>query len=465
MNLVSTALLAMLAEAWVYPSGDDTGATDPVNVQAAISAYGLAILSPGAYYGSSTVTGTTAQYVIGPAGRRTTWYYSGAGPAFQWTDASVYDDRTAYGGGLLGTFTVDGTSAGAGACGLEYDSIAAGQIDIAVQNFSGAGMMGVHFDNFYYFTEETRAYVWAENCTQHVVFDVDPDGEDTATNSFGYGDYHFQILAKTGQDGVVLQNGAVPYNCTMKIRANFQGSTSAQSSAVLRITGTVPAGHPGAGGYSALKSASLNVHAECTDETGTNAPYTIYFGSLSDNAVLGCYGGMDFAQGSLAFTESNWTATGAAGGFIFDGPVRGDFNLDNATVGLSSAYSFGCSSVRTFGKSLLNVVNGNIQVNNGDYFQNTLSGNTTLNLNPGGAATFATAQHKVLAVSQPSTGGTYDYTLTWPHTASPTTTDCSVVWAGGVAPTMSTGAGATDVYYLDTYNGATWYGSAQQNVS
>ena len=48
--------------------------------------------------------------------------------------------------------------------------------------------------------------------------------------------------------------------------------------------------------------------------------------------------------------------------------IRGDFNLNNATVGPGSTYSFACAGARSFGKSLLSVTSGNMQVNNGDFF-------------------------------------------------------------------------------------------------
>ena len=40
-----------------------------------------------------------------------------------------------------------------------------------------------------------------------------------------------------------------------------------------------------------------------------------------------------------------------------------------------------------------------------------------------------------------------------------------MTWPNGIAPVMSAAPGAVDVYYLDTYDGATWYGRAVQPVS
>jgi hypothetical protein len=318
-------------------------------------------------------------------------------------------------------------------------------------------------DNQYAWTEETHGYLWLTNCTQHLVFDVASAGT-TSTSSFGYTDLQVEILAKVSQDGVVLQNGAFLYNSKLSVKANFQGHSSAQSTAVLRITGTVPAGHPNAGGSAKIASCRLDIQAECTSATGSNAPQTIVFGTLGGNSLLGCIGVLDFSQGSLAFATSNWTATGAAGTFGYEGIVKGDFNLNNATVGLGSAFSYATVGAKTYGKSLLSAANGNLQVSNGDYFSSTLTGNITISLNLGtGAATFAAAQRKVIIIKQAAAGG--PFTVTWPHTASPSVTACTVNWAGGTAPTMTAAANSVDVYYLDTYDGATWFGHAVQNVS
>jgi hypothetical protein len=73
------------------------------------------------------------------------------------------------------------------------------------------------------------------------------------------------------------------------------------------------------------------------------------------------------------------------------------------------------------------------------------------------------SERKTVIIIQAAAGG--PFTVTWPHTGSPTVSSPTVNWAGGAAPTMSAGAGAEDVYNLVTYDGATWYGQAIQNVS
>jgi hypothetical protein len=285
----------------------------------------------------------------------------------------------------------------------------------------------------------------------------------TAANSFGYNDFDILLLAKQNQDGVVLQNGALYYNSRLAVRGNFQGTPGANTSAALRVTGTVPAGHPNAGNGSKIAQTRLDVTVECTSATGSNAPQTISFGTLGTNTILGCTGVLDFSMGSLAFATTNWTATGGTGSFIYTGSIAGDFNLNNATVGTGGSRSVSTQGAVSYGKSLLNASNGNTSPNAGDFFSSTLTGSITVNLNPGGAATLGAAQRKTLIIKQAAAGG--PFTVTWPHTGSPTTSAPTVNWAGGTAPTMTATASAVDVYKLETYDGATWYGQAIQNVS
>jgi hypothetical protein len=457
----------MLDGSWViYPyaqyglAGDDSATVNEVISQlknTMPNGRGLIRLPALNYNCQSTILDNQMNYFVG-SGRGTVLNYSATGDCFRVFNP-VFGGASVYGGGIK-QLTVDGTNAGPGSNGIHLGDLSTYEPDCAVQNFSGAGSAGVLFDNQIWFTEETHGYLWLSNCATHLAFNV--GGALTSSNSFGYSELDVQILAKQNQDGIALQNGALFYNSPgFKIRGNFQGTPGANTSAVLRITGQIPAGHPDAGGFSAIHSADFDLVAECNSATGPNAPQTIAYGDPSGNQILGCTGVMDFAQGTLPFAVTNWTALGAGASFGFMGVVRGDFNLNNATVGLSSAYSFAVTGPLVYGKALLSSVTGNMQVDAGDSFQQTLAGNITVTLNPGGAAALGGAQTKLIYLHQPTTGGVFNFTVTWPSTATPTVTNCTILWPGGVAPTMPAGAGATMRVQLDTYDGATWYGSAQ----
>jgi hypothetical protein len=449
-----------------YAGGaDPTGTADSAAaIQAAINAIpaagGVVYLPPGTYKVASTLTCANKLYAtIQGAGRwATILNFTGTGDCLRVYNSDITGIVT---GGSVLDLTISGVTAGAGSCGLHYGDLRGGELRLAVSDFSGAGSIGVHFDNTFAWTEETFGYIWAAKCTQHVVFDV--SGATTSTNSYGYTDLLVEINnARANQDGIVLQNGALLYNSRLTLRGNFAGDASAQTSAVLRITGTVPAGHPGAGTGSRINSCYLDLTAECGPQ-GVNAPQTIAFGTLGTNTLTGCTGVINFASGATAFTISNYTALGGVGTFLFSGIVRGDFNLNNGGVGLGGFPLFVTTQVIAFAKSLLNSANGNVSVGDGDFFSQTLTQSVTINLNPSGAPCPAAAQRKTVIIKQAAAGG--PFTVTWPHTGSPTTSAPTVNWAGGTAPTMTAGAGATDVYQLVTYDGATWYGTASQNVS
>lgn len=86
-----------------------------------------------------------------------------------------------------------------------------------------------------------------------------------------------------------------------------------------------------------------------------------------------------------------------------------------------------------------------INLANGNVVSATLTGNTTFTFS---GATASTACSFGLYLTQDGTG---NRTVTWP---------ASVKWAGGTAPTLSTGASNIDILVFETINGGTtWFGS------
>lgn len=277
----------------------------------------------------------------------------------------------------------------------------------------------------------------------------------SSTNSFGYLDLTCYLYAQPNQDGVVVQGGAFPYHGNLAVKGNFQGSASAVSNAVLRATGTVPTGHTGAGLGSQIGRCHLDIQAET--QTAANQPTTIIMNSVPANAILGCYGILDFTQGSGSFTASNVTVSQNAGSFTYEGIIAGDAALN--PPGTTAPVTIGAKS---YAQSFLSGSNGNMFTQWGDFFSATLSANITISIG-GGTAGLAGPQRKTIIIKQAAAGG--PFTVTWPHAGSPTTSSPTVLWAGGTAPTMTSTANAVDVYKLETVNGATWYGQAIQNVS
>lgn len=311
---------------WILPSGDETGATDTANVadQAAAGTMAM-ILAPGIWYFDTTIGPlTTGQWIVCMPGVLINWL--GTGDCFRWTDTSDYDARTTRGGGLIGCPVIDGASSGAGSSALHFGDILGFRFDVDIQNFDGAGDIGLHADNQAYWTEQAIGIAYLNNCTSFVVFDC--GGADSSTGSFDRGDFTFFINQfNVAYNGIVWQNGAQQVGGRVRVFGNFETAASAPDSAVLTFTGTVPAGHPTAGSYAGLAQCELDVNVE-GDEGHTYAPQTINFGA-EDNAIVDCTGNVSFGT-AFAFQESNVTATTTQ--FVFTGQVIGDPTLAVQTV-------------------------------------------------------------------------------------------------------------------------------------
>jgi hypothetical protein len=300
---------------------DDTAA-----IQAAVNACitsggGEVFLPAGVYQTSYTITVNTplAVYIAGDGIQATTIMFYGTGDCLRVYNSALYTFTGGQGGGVR-DLTFDGTNAGAGSAGLHMGDILQYKVACTAQNFTGAGSKGIWFDNQYYWTEQLQANIYAQNCTAHVVFDNAPGAASTATGSFERCDVVIWINQyNPNYDGVVLQNGAFFMDGAFALRGNFGTYTSALTSAVLRLTGTSPAGESPSTG-SIINRCRLDIGVECDQSTGSNAPQTINFGA-GGNYINQCYGIVDFAA-AYPFTASNSNSQ-----FGLLGVVLGDTNL------------------------------------------------------------------------------------------------------------------------------------------
>jgi len=161
----------------------------------------------------------------------------------------------------------------------------------------------------------------------------------------------------------------------------------------------------------------------------------------------------NFSTLSIAGTAISATATELN---LLDGATvtTGEINyLDITTLGTSEAskvVTADANGVVTFDNGKIEEVTAltgtsvTIDLQDGDNFTHSLSGNTTYNFSypaPSGKASAFT-----LKVTQDSTART----ITWP---------ASVDWAGGTAPTISEDNGAVDYFvFITTDGGTTYYG-------
>lgn len=278
-------------------------------------------------------------YVEG-AGRWSTIIYSyvSGGDCFRVFDPTFFSpsaapDNTVNGGGFRDLTILGDNAPASGSCGLHVGDVTRYEVGITVFNFSGTLGKGVWFDNEFYFTEQLVGDIWAGGCTQCVVFDNPSTAASTSTGSFARIEMTIRVeqgLNLSGQvygDGVVLQNGALIIDGSLRIVGNFTKSAASTSAAVLRIIGSTPAGHA-ATYQSAIKWSKLDIGVEL-DGHGANTftPMTIF--SDGTGNITGCYGVLDFAAGgSGAFTPSN-LGTALAQSLLL---INGDNNIGYSQV-------------------------------------------------------------------------------------------------------------------------------------
>jgi hypothetical protein len=315
------------------PTGtDDSTAAFAAAIKAAVP--GSVIYIPaGTYKISSTLTCTTVPvYFVGDGAWATIIEFAGSGDCFRVYDDSTYGSRTRWSGGFIG-LTIDGGNATGAATGLHAGDLLQYELDLTVQNFSVAGSIGVHLDNNYYWTEQLYGRIYAQYCASHVVFDWTSTTSSTSSGSFERCDLDIYIdQAHAAFDGVVFQNGAYTTNGSLKLRGNFGSSTTAVTSAALRLTGSQSAN--GYSGGSGIIDSSLDIGVECG--SGAYTPQTIVFGS-SENSISGCVGLLNFGAAGNTFTESN----NDSNIFNFMGQVGGDSTLPLQWATYSSGFPSG----------------------------------------------------------------------------------------------------------------------------
>ncbi len=120
--------------------------------------------------------------------------------------------------GRIANLTIDGANAGAGACGLHVGDVFNHCLDnVVVQNFGGAGSLGIHFDNVTHWTEEcTWTNVYASLNKIGVLFDV-----NGGTNSWGYNRISLRVNSWGGQTGVAFKGGGIYYGGSLQVTGNL----------------------------------------------------------------------------------------------------------------------------------------------------------------------------------------------------------------------------------------------------
>jgi hypothetical protein len=166
-----------------------------------------------------------------------------------------------------------------------------------------------------------------------VVFDWTSSTSTTSSGSFERCDLDIYVNQDSAKfDGVVFQNGAFITNGSLKVRGNFGASSSAVSSAALRLTGYQSVN--GYTSYSGIVDSMVDIGVECG--SGTYPTQAIAFGA-SGNSISGCYGALNFGAAGNTFASSN----NDGNVFNFLGHTTGDAALPGGWATYSSGLPAG----------------------------------------------------------------------------------------------------------------------------
>lgn len=427
---------------------------------------GTLYFEPGTYKISSGLTlsllGTQTVTVEGAGASTTTFMYYGSGDCVRIVNSLAYGSggaRSYYSG--VRNLTIDGTNAtGTSPAGLHAGDISFFQTrGLVIQNFTGTSSAGLHLDNTVTWTEQGEFQAVIISCTRGVVLEV-----TTGTGSFGYSSFDLTFYQNGAQSCFCVINGAGFYHGFFRARGDVGGSATALTGnpGFFYLSGTGPTGSSASGESPSITACKLDVAVEPNNASGTATHFmsTFYLDSASFGQLNECYGMIDFAQGTGAFSPINSASLSGSSGYFgnFSGIIAGDSVLN--PVGVLTWQTWGSGTILSSPPS--SVFDGFFPTIQADVFHTTLDGtNSTVALNysgVGSGSTYAGPQRKLLFISQPSSGG--PYALTWPVNASPTNASPTIAWPGGSAPPLNPAASGVTVIELVTYEGATWYGRA-----
>jgi hypothetical protein len=309
----------------VEPSGDTTGAQDVNNVLSALSAYDVAVLGPGQYYGASPVVCHEGQYVCCVPG--VTWQLTATKiPAFQWTPANPASYSIVGTGGIIGEPIIvgpTGANPSDGSIGVQMGDIVHLESDVFVQNCQ----YGLLLSNEHFWSERGNHRVKTQYCTNPVIAQCapasDPNATSTRSGSFDrtwitwYGN---ESIGTGGMvNGVQLLNGAQFAGGGIRIYGNIGlGTGTVPQVYALYLDGEVPAGLSYSS-YSSILDAEITLEIEAGNSISPD-PGTIYLGP--DCYILACGGQIgcnNFAGPSIDPTAT-FEYFGAIDGTLSSGP-------------------------------------------------------------------------------------------------------------------------------------------------
>lgn len=419
-----------LNEKGADPTGAAFSDTAMAAALTAIASGGLITAQPGTYkFANSYVFGPGQGIATGQALTAVIFNYTGSTKLFHSFDAAFNTSDTnpllSICGPMSG-FTIDGTSAGAAASGLQVGDQNYPYVNIGARNFTGATAIGLWAANTVGWMNEGSVTAQLDNCTNGLVLDAVGGG------SVSYGDVNWNLTVKTltNQNAVVGQNGAQAIGGSFQLGGEFIAGAAANTGYVLKL---------GADSSSAgiRNMAIFNVVVEAAAGAGTVGHTTIGLGSsafLMQNA-----GQLVFRNQGGNFQASAGTATYRFTHSGYAESQTSDPQIGNPAVNGVALSTIGSSLWQTGATDATHIYNGT-----GDYFAITLANgaNALAIANP----VAGKAQKILLMAVQPASGAVATLTITGAKSPQ-----------GGGAVALTATNNAIDRVDIWTLDGVTWY--------
>jgi hypothetical protein len=352
-------------------------------------------------------------------------------------------------GSKFDRMTIDGSSAGAGAIGMDVGSFEGGILgdDLTIQNFTGAGSIGLRLNNQYSWTENWRGKANLYNNTSCVVF-AKNGGVDA---SFGYNDLIFKVYCFANQTGIAITGGGSYYHGRLVVRGNFAGGATNTGSTLLLTGGSI------------ISASYLDYQCESNVNIGGSVKHqTITFGVPGTDYILGCHGMLAWDSAQVV---SNWTRV-VSQPFGFDGYIIGDATLNSQAIQASADPNGTTLPTSTMARTEQQGISSTgsnvatIDLASGSIFNlATLSGSSSTVVSFVNGST-STPRHIWVRVIQNSSL----VNITWPTNGSPTGASPTVIWENLVPPVLTRVTNAVDYFEFWTFDGATWVGRQHPQV-
>jgi hypothetical protein len=312
----------------VTPSGVTSGGSDVTAINNAFSSLpsvedtdtgldynvGAVVLAPGDYYINAQLTKPSKADLIGSGPGTVIHVVGGSGitAIYSHHDEAGITGTNAHQtkSGTIANLTVDGTSAGDNAIGIDIGDGWGHRIDhVWINNFTGTDAIGLSVCNRVFWTEKFQArHVTLVNNTTAVQHYL----ASPADQSHEYQDVEYYIWAQPGQNGIIVQG--VHWNGSMRVRGNFQRSDGAVGAV---ITLRQDPSTPSLGSAEMLGSFDISVEMNGTDD---NNPVAINFPDTAA-PLSGPFSGTGFLRFDGGGRAIAAAAAGMAGMILFRGMV------------------------------------------------------------------------------------------------------------------------------------------------